>query len=562
MWSETANSFSTPEEALNQYEKHDTITLQYLRTCIQSDGSVSAGSHPRTQPFTSTRFHAQNIGASLRNLLKLVDVVNKETRDVKSDRSLMRNDFERRILAASGAEREKLRLKLSENLAASTSSFEKITRSALKMVQSKVWQGGLHGVGDLNGHLVVNLCALVPGVIEDVEHCNVAMVCKNNNTSDFLRDEYNIDDDSSRLSLLSSLKSHNFYGIGYQPSSVIENMLCEYGRHLRRMGGNIRWFDTYAVDNSRQEGRLMRIDSSANSRHIFTRSDEVGSDVVLADAADGHPSVTKSRYPVPVLGHPSSEIKTDAWWADHWSYRSSEVEKEDWVEIKDLQISNQLAQARRRKSKGARKKLSGKSSKASSPHRDHQAFIPTRWSAAPPRNNSKTKRFRSQVASLIWSMSSVAEEAESLFSTLEFQSMTLDQQTVVLAREACAGAIASHPNVFDDYVEPYLDAEDASEEKVHPEERAIRSLGRLSKGNFKRSRSTKDNGDDPWVPSFHEAQKIMTKAGGACLIPVYLLDQFPRNMKHRFDCAAFISSSTNVSSWVISSSFMLLHLLL
>ena len=562
MWSETANSFSTPDEALNQHEKHDTITMQYLRTCIQSDGSVSAGSHPRTQPFTSTRFHARNIGASLRNLLKLVDVVNKETRDVKCDRSSMRNDFERRIMGASGAEREKLQLKLAENMAASISSFEKITRSALKMVQSKVWQGGLHGVGDLNGHLVINLCALVPGVIEDVEHCNVAMICKNNNTSALLRDEYNIDDESSRLSLLSSLKKHRFYGIGYQPSSVIENMLCEYGRYLRRMGGNIRWFDTYAVDNAGREGRLMRIDSSTNSRHVFSRSNEDGWEVVCADAADGHPSVTDVLYPVPVLASPSPVIKTDAWWADLWSYRSSEIEKENWVEIKDVEISNQLAQARRRKSKGARKKLSGKSSKIPSPHRNPQAFVPTRWSPAPPRKNSRSKRFRSQVASLIWSMSSVIDESESLFSTLEFQSMTLDQQTVVLAREACEGAIATHPNVFDDYVEPYLEAQDTTEEKVHPEERAIRSLGRLSKGNFKRSRSTTDDGDEPWVPSLHEAQKIMTKAGGAYLIPVYLLDQFPRNMKHRFDCAAFIFSSTKVSSSVIYLSSMLLDFLI
>lgn len=550
-WSEETKSFVDSKEVLHQHERHDTITQQYLKMCLKSNGSVSAGSHPRTQPYTSSGFHAQNIGASLRNLHKIVDEVNAESRCVKSKRESLKLDFEKRIAAAeSHAECEKLKQKLAEAMSASVSSFEKITRSALKRYQSKVDRGGLHGVGDLNGHLLHNLCVLVPGLVEDVDHCNVAMVCSNNNTSDMLREEYQIDDERSRLSLLSSLKTHEFYGIGLQPTSVIENMLCEYGRCLRRKGGKVRFYDSYAIDkNAGREGRLMRIETDSNSRFLFTRTNEVGQEVVRHYVNDGHPPVTPQLYPVPVLDSPLPQVKTDSWWKANWHFRSSFNEREDWLEIKDLELYNAAKTKRSKKNKGKGKSTNagkGMSTNATLP--GVPGFVPTRWSAAPPKKKSRYKRFRNQVASMMWSMSSMLDEAESLFSTLEFQSMTLDQQAVLVAREACEGAIASHPNVFNDYINPYLNAEDTSNEMVHPDERAIRCFGRLINGNFKSpSRSTKRNdNDDAWVPSFEEAKKIMTNAGGTYLIPVYLLDRFPREMKHRFDCESFLRSSIKV----------------
>lgn len=549
----TSGGFVVPKTPRKHFERFDTITRQFLDRCLVSNGgSVSAGPYRRTQPYLSKRFYSKNIGASLRNLARVADIMNADARSVKAKREKIEKDFQARLASASSsAEADDIRVKLADARASSDAAMDQVTISALKMVQKQVSGGGLHNVGELNGHLVVNLLATT-GPLEHVDHCNVAMVCSKTMTGEFLREEYSIDSDSARLSLISSLKAHKFYGIGYQSMAVIENMLCEYGRYIKGKQQLVvrkhRWFDSYA---QRKGGvRLIRVSPSTNQLHLFRRGDETGQEIVFYDPSQGVPSVSPRSYLVPMSKSVSPEVLIDPWWKSDWIFRPSHNEKSDWIEIKDQVLFNKAKQKKKSdQGKGKRKgkrKGNGCARPASNVcAADEGGFIPSRWSPSPPKAHvGHHRRYRSQIASLIWSMNDLAHEAEHVASSMEFQELSLAQQTTVLAREGCLIALERHPDVYDDYLEPYFATEDVPEDKIHPDERLMRSFSRLAEGKTALHKESSD--DDAFVPTKEEARKLLVRVGKLFLLPLKYLDRLPRDLKHRFDCISFIQSATKV----------------
>lgn len=141
-------------------------------------------------------------------------------------------------------------------------------------------------------------------------------------------------------------------------------------------------------------------------------------------------------------------------------------------------------------------------------------------------------------------MNDLAHEAEHVASSMEFQELSLAQQTTVLAREGCLIALERHPDVYDDYLEPYFATEDVPEDKIHPDERLMRSFSRLAEGKTALHKESSD--DDAFVPTKEEARKLLVRVGKLFLLPLKYLDRLPRDLKHRFDCISFIQSATKV----------------
>lgn len=544
VWDRESGKFITKN--LHHYEKYDTITDQYLRRCIDlNDGSVTAGSHPRTQPFLGKRFHASNVPESLRCLRKVKHYINESTSALRASAKA----------SMKGSHPNQLIQKQPE--------LTDITCTALKTLNKQLEKGGMYNVGDLNGHTIVNVMALI-GIVEEVEHCNNAMICGSTRTADFLKEQFDITTAKQREDLMAALADHSFFQIGRQTRAVIENMICEYGRHLRLMRketAESRWHDTYHAG-----GDLIRIDAETNRRYLINKGNEVGVELLTRRTTSAFSNADKDwlkanrgKKCFVVKDVPSDgEVGYDDWWRHDWSFTPNAIdEKLDWVEVKDKAKANAAAKAKAKANAAAKGKAKAKAKSSvgatkpspklvTAAKEETNAFIPTRWSPSPPKVvKSRKKRFRNQVAHLAFSLSkSVAAFACPEFATLDFLKLGMSQQLTLLAREGCLDAL-QESNIYDDYIEPYHETDDLGR-RLHPDERLMRGLRRLSRGQTKLYGKDKD--EEAFVPTGAEAKQWIVKIGGSFFLRAFALDCLPDNHKTVFNCFDFLHRATKVSA--------------